>query len=308
MSTEQNKSIVRRLLEQSWGQGDLGVLREVVSQDFCDENPAPGQPCGYEGQEWAVRTFRTGLSNISLRVDDLVGQGDRVVDRWTFSATQTGEFMGIPATGRKFTLTGMDECRLENGKIAQLWHVEDILGMMRQLGAAPTAPQEPQSYGRPGTSGTSGFGAQPSDDERTARLRRGFQDLIERGDFSRIADFIAPNYVGHFSAMPPVYGPDGLRDFLSIYTNGLSERRVEIQNILIEGDRAACRVAYYGKNTGTMMGMPPTGKSEKTNSLNIFRFSGDKVVEQWANNDDFGMLQQLGVIPVQAGMAVPEPC
>ncbi|HEX9116462.1 MAG TPA: ester cyclase [Anaerolineae bacterium] len=308
MSTEQNKTLVRRYLEQGWGSGDLSVLRDVVSQDFCDENPAPGQPCGFEGQEWAIRTFRQGLSNISLRVDDLFGQDDRVVDRWTFSGTQTGEFMGLPATGRKFTMNGIDECRIENGKIAEVWHVEDILGMMRQLGAAPAPPQQPQSYGRPSTGSGTGYGTQPSDEDRKARLRRGFQDLIERGDLNRIPEYLAPDFVGHFSATPPVYGHDGFREFISIYTNGLSERRVEIHDLLIDGDKAFCRVTYHGKNTGTMMGMSPTGKTAKTNAMAIFRFSGDKVVEQWGNNDDMGMLQQLGVIPVQAGMTAPVPC
>jgi len=313
MSTEMNKSVVRRYLEDVWGKGNVNLLRDLVSQDVTDHNPSPGQPCGFEGQEWAARGFLKGVSNAKMTVDQLVGQGDLVVDHWTYSATHTGEMFGMPATGRKFTITGSDWSRLENGKLAEIWHVEDMLSLMQQLGLAPVPQGLPASFGRPASSttrpSTTDYGTSLSDNDKKDKIRGAFRKFIDQGDLNTAGDFITPDFVGHFSGgFPPVYGIDGFKQFLSIYINSLSNRRAEIEEIIVDGDKAACRARYYGKNTGSMLGTPATGRSIDTTGLNIFRFAGDKVAEQYQNSADLLMMQQLGVVPVQAGMETPEPC
>ena len=310
MSAEQNKTIVRRLLDDVWTRGKVDLLRDLVTSDVRDENPMPGQPCGLEGQRWATETLRGAFSDITMKVEDLIAEGDYVYDRWTGTGKHTGAFAGMPPSGRSFTITGSDLMRFNGGKIAQMWHVTDNLGMLQQLGFAPAA-QLPQSFGRenmsgahPGRSGDREF----SDRDKKDLVREGYRTLLDKGDLNSIAEFLHPDFVGHYSAFPAVYGHEGFRQFISIYTGGLSQRRTDFHEILVEGDRVACRVKFHGKNTGPMMGMPATGMETETDGLTLFRFAGDKVIEQWANNDDFMMMQQLGVIPVQAGMAQPEPC
>ncbi len=313
MPTEQNKSIVRRYLEEVWGKGNVNLLRDLLTQDVTDHNPGPGQPCGLEGQEYVTRGFLDATSNRKMTVEHLLAQGDYVVDHYTYSATQTGPLFGMPATGRKFTITGTDWSRIRDGKIAEMWHVEDMLSMLQQLGLAPTQQGLPQSFGRPASSTTrpsgTDYGRNVSDNDRRDRIREAFRNFIDRGDLDSAPDFLAPDYVGHFSGgFPPVYGIDGFKQFLSIYTNSLSNRRAEIEEIIVDGDKAAVRVKYYGKNTGSMLGTPATGRSIDIPALNIVRFYGDKVAEQWQNGADLLMLQQLGVVPVQAGMEAPQPC
>jgi predicted ester cyclase len=309
MPSEQNKSIVRRYLEDVWGRGQFGALRELVSQDVVDHDPVPGQPCGLEGQDWAARAFLGSLSNVKMTVEHLVADGDRVVDDWTFTATQTGDLFGMPATGRQFTITGTDESRIAGGKIVELWHREDMLRMMQELGFAP-ASSLPQSFGRPHTSthrASGANGSTPSEQAMKDLMRQAFRQLIDRGDPASIDTFIAPDYVGHFSAFPTVYGRDGFREFVSIYTTGLSNRHTDIEDILIDGDTVAARVTYRGKNTGSMLGMPATGKTVAIKALMVLRMAGEQAAEQWANNDDLGMMQQLGVMPETAA-AAPVPC
>jgi predicted ester cyclase len=81
--------------------------------------------------------FHSALKDVRLRIEFLIAEGDRVVDHWTLSAVHKGEFLGLPATGKSITITGTDISRLAGGKIAEVWHVEDILGMMQELGAIP---------------------------------------------------------------------------------------------------------------------------------------------------------------------------
>lgn len=76
-----------------------------------------------------------------ITVEDLLAEGDKVVDRWTARGTHPGELIGIPPTGKEVTITGMDILRISNGKIAEIWHQEDMLGMMQQLGVIPQMAQ-----------------------------------------------------------------------------------------------------------------------------------------------------------------------
>ena len=192
----------------------------------------------------------------------------------------------------------------------EIWHIEDTLSMLQQLGYAP-APPMPQSFGRPSSStarpvGTT-YGKTLSERDLKDLIREAFHQMIERGDPASVDEFLASDFVGHNSAFPPVYGRDGFREFISIYTTGLSNRHTDVEDILVDGDRVAVRATYHGKNTGSMLGMPATGKTVAVKSLVVFRMAGDKAAEQWANNDDLGMMQQLGVVPETAG-AERVPC
>ncbi len=150
MSSDQNKATVRRFLEQVWGEGNTALLSDLVDVNIADHNPMPGQAPGVDGQRQAVNLFHSAFKDVRANIEYLIAEGDKVVDHWTVSATHNGDFMGIPSTGKSIRLTGTDIFRLADGKIVEIWHVEDIAGLMQQLGALPTAPsaQPPASTGR----------------------------------------------------------------------------------------------------------------------------------------------------------------
>jgi len=140
MSTEQNKTFVRRYWEQVWNQGNLAVVDELIASDF-DGHPLPSDPDfgrGPAGQKQLVGMYRTAFPDLHMTIEDMTAEGDRVVVRWTVRGTQTGEMMGIPATGKPTTVTGMFLNRLAAGKIVEGWGNFDALGMMQQLGLLPT--------------------------------------------------------------------------------------------------------------------------------------------------------------------------
>jgi len=141
MSVEDNKAIARRWLNEVWGKGDMAVADDLYAADVIDHNPNPGQADGIEGQKAAVLDVRAAFPDMSFNIDVLVGEGDKVVDRWTMTGTHTGEMMGSPATGNKVVMTGQDILRIENGKIAEIWHQEDIMGMLIQVGMLGGPPQ-----------------------------------------------------------------------------------------------------------------------------------------------------------------------
>lgn len=157
MSTEENKNILRRYLEEAWQKGNETVLRETVDPNLIDHAPLPNLPQGLEGQRRAIQLIHSAFKNIQINIDSLVAEGDRAADHWVFTGVHKGDFMGIPATGKSVTITGSDVVRFAGGKIAEVWHVEDYLGLMQQLGVMPaatgTAPGKTASTTPPRRSG-----------------------------------------------------------------------------------------------------------------------------------------------------------
>ncbi len=140
MSTEQNKTLVRRYWDEAWNNGNLAVMDELVATDF-DGHPLPSDPnfgSGPEGQKRLVGLYRGAFPDMRMTIDDMVADGDRVVVRWTARGTNTGEMMEIPATGKSATVTGIIINRLAAGKIVESWGNFDALGMLQQLGVIPT--------------------------------------------------------------------------------------------------------------------------------------------------------------------------
>ena len=138
--SDQNKAIARRALE-TFGSGDLDELDKLVSEDAVDHD-TQNPNAGIHGPEGAKRTasiYRAGFSDLQITVEDQIAEGDKVVTRWTAVGTQDGDLAGLPASGRRATVTGITIDRIEGGKIVESWGNWDTLGMMQQLGAVPAA-------------------------------------------------------------------------------------------------------------------------------------------------------------------------
>ena len=134
MSTEQNKVIARKHYENA---ANMEAAFTLVSPDVVF-HALPGLPPTYEGWYQAHTMFLTAFPDIQITIDDEIGEGDKVVTRWTFQGTHQGELMGMPATGKRVNIGGISTDRIANGKVVEHWAEIDLLGLMQQLGAAPT--------------------------------------------------------------------------------------------------------------------------------------------------------------------------
>lgn len=142
MSTEANKAIVRRFMEEAFGQGNLAVIDEVVAPNHIDSGPGalPGMPSGPEGSKMLITSYRNAFPDLHFTVDEQVAEGNTVVTRWTAHGTNNGELAGMPATGKSATVTGVGVDRIENGMIVESWGLFDQFGMLQQLGVIPAGP------------------------------------------------------------------------------------------------------------------------------------------------------------------------
>src|SRR5438093_1825109 len=137
MSSEQNKAIVRRLLEEPW-KGDMRVVDELVDRKYVGYDPSLPEPLrGPEGFKENISTYRAAYSDARITVDDQIAEGDKVVTRWTGRGKHDGDLMGVAPTGKQVTVSGLTFSRLANGKVVEEYTNWDTLGMMQQLGVVP---------------------------------------------------------------------------------------------------------------------------------------------------------------------------
>jgi steroid delta-isomerase-like uncharacterized protein len=117
--------------------GDIDGLHEVVAQDMVDRDPVPGQKPGLEGVKEFFHSMRAGMSDLKFDLEDLIVEGDKAVARIRLRGKHTGEFMGIPATGRDVDVQGIDILRFENGKVVERRGIFEDLNLLQQLGVIP---------------------------------------------------------------------------------------------------------------------------------------------------------------------------
>jgi len=136
MGSEGNREIVRRVLEQGFGDGDLSIVDEYVAADFVEhQDGAEGR--GPEAVKGIIRGLHESFTDMQLIIDDIVETDADVWVRARARATNTRPIMGRPATGRSIEIQIMDVIRCRDGKLAEHWGVADRLAMLQQLGLAP---------------------------------------------------------------------------------------------------------------------------------------------------------------------------
>ncbi len=149
-SAEENKDLIRRIIDRTFNQGDLDIIAEVLTDDYLDHQAGPGAPRGPEGFRGFVVAFRATLPDVVVTVEDLVAEGDRVDFRVTWRGTQLGPLGSVPATGLPVEFVGYHVYRVEDGKLAEHWGLQDDLGLLLQLGviASQAVPPTPGTLAR----------------------------------------------------------------------------------------------------------------------------------------------------------------
>lgn len=136
MTTDVNKAVVRRYYTDVLNAGNLDALAELAVDQYDEHDPLPGQANGLEGLRQRVEMLRNAFRP-HFTIEDMIAEQDRVVVRWTNQGTHVDTFLGMPPTGKSFRIAGIDIHRLQDGKMAEHWHVVDQLGQLQQLGLLP---------------------------------------------------------------------------------------------------------------------------------------------------------------------------
>jgi steroid delta-isomerase-like uncharacterized protein len=131
-------------------------------------------------------------------------------------------------------------------------------------------------------------------EETKALVRRAIG--YNHGSADSGAEIFAHNFVAHMPGQPPM-DRTTFEAFVSAVTNGMPGYTYEIHDQIAQGEFVANRITWRGVHSGTLAGVPATGKSIELTGINMFRVEEGRVVEQWAQLDMLGLLQQIQAIP-----------
>lgn len=133
--------------------------------------------------------------------------------------------------------------------------------------------------------------------EQNKEIVRDYIDrLFTKGDLTAVDDYLAEDYADHDPPFGTPGGREGMRGAAAMFREGFPDWRTEVGHLIAEGDLVCERFTASGVQRGTVMGVPPTGKTVTLPGIQIFRISGGKITERWGQLDELGLLRQLGLV------------
>ena len=132
-----------------------------------------------------------------------------------------------------------------------------------------------------------------------ASTMRRMYELLSAGDIEGFGDLVAEDFVEHEQTPGIEPTKEGVKQLFRMYTAAFPDLRMEVEDVLVSGEKVVARVRGTGTQQGEFMGVPATGKSVDVQLIDIIRFGDDGLAhEHWGVFDTLAMMQQLGAIPV----------
>lgn len=280
MSSEVAKKLYRSFVEDVINGAQYDLIPELFSADYVDHNAPPGAPTGsFEAIQAIPEMFRGAFPDVHFVIEDMVNDGDWVATRVTGRATHLGRpFMGIEPTGLRVSWSSMGFFRVADGRIVEHYGQPDLAGLRRQL----TQKIEPGTL----------------DYNRFVISRYVYATNI--GELDRFDEYVDPSFVDHNALPGQKPGIEGLKDAYRMFSASFSDMWYTFEALIAEDDLVAGRGVIEGKHTGSFMGVPPTNKVIRWTGTRTFRVVDGKVTDGWIDLDMFGMMMQMGAIPMPA--------
>lgn len=133
---ERGRQVVIDETETLFNRKELGALETFFTEDFVDHAAGSGEKDRSQYRDDCAAIV-DAFPDLHISCDEVIAQGDKVAKRFTATATHTGPFLGLPASGRPISIRGMYMYRIRDGRICEQWRVADMLGLMQQVGAIP---------------------------------------------------------------------------------------------------------------------------------------------------------------------------
>lgn len=123
------------------------------------------------------------------------------------------------------------------------------------------------------------------------------EELWHQKNLAAAENYFAPDYVDH--AAPPMQPPgiEGAKFIIGYFLSAFPDVQIQIDDMIVEDDKLVARLSSHGTHQGNFFGLPPTQKMFQNTGIHIVRFRDDKMIAHWANNDDLGLLRQIGALP-----------
>jgi steroid delta-isomerase-like uncharacterized protein len=280
----------------------LDVFKDLFAPDFVSYGGA-----GFRDLHGASEfrdlylDFLRAMPDLSFRTEIMIAENNLIGVRGTLGGTHRGNFMGMaPATGKYVEWTGTAIFRFDvQGKIDARWQEWDGLSVMQQMGVIPAQPGADQKLPTPTPPYVSGKRVTSPTENKTA-TRRFLDEVWNKGNLAVADEIFHPQATSPSAPQLPT-GGEGVKVLARMFREAMPDYRIQIKDLLADGDYVLVNFTQSGTQQGALMGIPASGKTASWGEIGILRFAGGQVVESWYNVDMLGLMQQLGVGGVSAG-------
>jgi predicted ester cyclase len=278
MTEDPKKAQYRRFVEEVINEARYDLIPDIFSEDYLDHSAPPGAPTGgFDAIKAIPVMFRGAFPDVHFVIEDMVSEGDWVATRVTGRATHLGRpFMGIEPTGRRAVWSSLGFFRVVNNRIVEHYGQPDLGSLREQL----TKPVEPGTL----------------DYNRFVVTRYVYATNI--GELDRFDEFVAPSFVDHNALPGQKPGVQGLKEAYRMFSSAFSDLWYTFEALAADGDIVMGRGVIEGRHTGPFMGIPPSNKIIRWTGTRTFRVVDGKVTDGWIDLDMFGMMVQMGAIPL----------
>jgi steroid delta-isomerase-like uncharacterized protein len=280
-----HEELVRRRVE-AINTGDFEALGEVLAPDVITHYGSGEAVHGLEALGGLLAGF-SAFSDLVVTIEDLVVDGDRVGARYTSRGRQQAEFLGIPNTGATVEFGGASIHRIQDGKIAEVWTVDDWAALTRQVRAAHSA--SPTS-----TPSHTMLEASPEIVAGNRRTTAHWIELANARAFGRLSEDWAQDVtVNQGLDVEETVGLDALVTLLKMFYAGMSDLEIDVEDVVGAGDVVFLRTSSHGTHTGELFGIPGTGRPVSYKGIATYYLADGKIAREWFNDDMFALMQTI---------------
>ena len=149
---------------------------------------------------------------------------------------------------------------------------------------------------------------QTTEESHKAAVRRYYEEVVGQGKLGLLEQLFSADYTEHEEFLTGGHGLAAFGRWLAALGAAFPDREVTVEALVAEGDQVAARWTSRATHSGPLAHFPPTGQRLTMSGMGIFRFADGRIVERWSEEDRWGMLQQLGLIPspVSGGARAPQ--
>jgi steroid delta-isomerase-like uncharacterized protein len=285
--------------EKAQNERDFAAVELIFAEDCTVDSPTTGGTVvGRAAVDDIHRAWVGGFPDVRWTTDDLLIDGGEVAWVATVGGTDTGGFMGLPATGRPFDLPMVLLSTVRDGFIVRERRIYDFTGMLVQIGvlkARPAGPLPENAPASPAAVDPSEADRPPSRDAVVALLRAR-HDGWRRRDSAAIARLYAPTAIFDSHIAGRAVGSAAIAAVYERWWGAFADGEYVVEATIVDGAKAAEVTAHSGTDTGGFGGQPPTGKPFRLPVVWLHTFERGAIVYSRPIYDFTGMLVQIGVL------------
>ncbi len=245
--------------------GDTVTVAEVIAPDFTDHHPG-FQIDGIDAYQEALAGARAALELHGELLEAFTAGEDRIVTRVALDGVHNGAFLGLEPTGRKVEWTTTEIWRVADGKLAERWAEDDLLGLRDQLSAQ----------------------------QENLRVVRQVSDVVNARRYDDLDELFGPTFVDN----NPAWSVQDLQELKGIIraAHEALDFTANLDDLYPAGeDKVVMVITFTGTHVAPFFGQEPTGKKVSWTSIEVYRLEQGKVVERWVQADTTGLMRQLDV-------------